>query len=558
MQVNSSASLHMIAPMGAASQTTPFMFGKIPNMFSTPTILEKSLSQRSWSSEQVTTPDTPTTNSASIRGASHHVLLGTGNAAYVELWEQNVRYKAEIDSLQSAYDRLLGRVNSISEGVNGVSPPVRLKFKKEDYPGVTIWYANDWTKHPKNKRSDAAGFNQSGKSQNRNPGASRDSLAYIQDEHGTSISERNASDVCFYARQVWEHLAGRNMAPQSWGRCEAPARQYYLDEMYKHCPELAFCEGDWKADRLATDNYTGWMRGRKKAQTKVKEEHDVKLEDIGKASTVVVEGMKRKEGPSTNVPIKGGKVPRLTMPNNASSCSTTSNDTEPMAAPLSAEATAAAPVHSPSNPGAIQTPATYTSLALPSTSTPTDLDYTASALPSPHIPHDAPVSQTPDSPSHFEVVDERVAVVAQDSMPSNTDSQKILQSPAGISDQEENVSSSTTLAAETTVETPLMPIKARNSNVNLTACTGVSQATLKKDLFKYQPASCSARNLFGKSYVDQHGPTSKDVVMRAFDALSEEERGIWDARRAEELARKNSNKKGTKKGHKAAEENTPQ
>ncbi|KAG6847714.1 hypothetical protein H0H93_006377 [Arthromyces matolae] len=405
----------------------------------------------------------PPTNLASIQGAPHHVLLRTGNAAYAELWEQNIRYKAEIDTLQSAYDRLLGRVNSINEGVCGVSPPVRSKFKKDDYPSVTIWYANDWTKHPKNKRSDAAGFNQSGKSQNKNPGASRDSLAYIQDEHGNSISERNASDVCFYARQVWEHLAGRNMAPQSWGRCEAPARQYYLDEMYKHCPELAFCEGDWKADRLATDNYTGWMRGRKKAQTKVKEEHDVKLEDIGKASTVVVEGMKRKEGPSTNIPIKGGKVPRLAMPNTASSCSTTSNDTEPMAAPLSADVTPAAPIHYPVSDqvsvATIQMPGQVTSTFLASNlaSTPTLLDTTASALTSHSIPplSGASVvhSQATDTPSNLEAVDKEVApFVAQDF-------QGISQSLGGVSGAEETGTERTNVAPATTVETPLMPIK---------------------------------------------------------------------------------------------------
>ncbi|KAG6834082.1 hypothetical protein H0H93_012081, partial [Arthromyces matolae] len=76
-------------------------------------------------------------------------------------------------------------------------------------------------------------------------------------------------------------------------------------------------------------------------------------------------------------------------------------------------------------------------------------------------------------------------------------------------------------------------------------------ATSKKrsELFKYQRASCSAMNLFGKDYIDKHGASTKETVNLAYESLSKEQREVYEARRIALLeARKTTSEKTTRKG----------
>ncbi|KAG6913775.1 hypothetical protein DXG01_004386 [Tephrocybe rancida] len=228
--------------------------------------------------------------------------------------------EGELSALQSAYNLLLGCVNlgtgdlSLVDGLS-LSSSRKIHHKREDYPFVSIWSAAEWKAHPKNKinrQGGAASFHQE---QQKDEGT-QDSLYYIQDESGNSISECDAADLCYQARKIWEYLLQKEMAPRQWTQCTGPAREYYLQEIYKFCPDLMHCDGDWKAERLAIDNYGNWTRNRvKESDVQVKaEETPVKQEAI-----VKVEGTKHKEVLSTKTPTKPEKVPRLTSPNTTHS-----------------------------------------------------------------------------------------------------------------------------------------------------------------------------------------------------------------------------------------------
>ncbi|KAG6806764.1 hypothetical protein H0H92_010101 [Tricholoma furcatifolium] len=58
--------------------------------------------------------------------------------------------------------------------------------------------------------------------------------------------------------------------------------------------------------------------------------------------------------------------------------------------------------------------------------------------------------------------------------------------------------------------------------------------------FKYQLASCSALNLFGKHYLDTHGASTKETVTLAFEKLTKEERAKWEVLRKCLLEAKNN------------------
>ncbi|KAG6835863.1 hypothetical protein H0H93_013828, partial [Arthromyces matolae] len=304
------------------ANSSPFSFNELTNDLSTPTI--GGMNQRTWSRLD-NIPVTPTPgyfqgyNSVSalqvLRDASHGALITSENQAYTKLYEKNLQTEAEMRGLREAYQGLLNKLGTTAGGNElGLVAAPRHHLNRNDYPNVTIWFPKDWQNHSKNKKGDAAGFHQSATSDRKDHDSSRNSLYYIQNKDGVSISEGKAIDLCHRARRIWEYLHSKEMAPPTWGRCQAPALEYYRGEMYKYCPDLTLCDGDWKVDRLATDNYSGWFRHRKeKSRVTVKEEKAVKGEDeIGIFD--VANSNKRKAGPATN--IKPEKVARLTTPNN--------------------------------------------------------------------------------------------------------------------------------------------------------------------------------------------------------------------------------------------------
>lgn len=186
---------------------------------------------------------------------------------------------------------------------------IRVAYERENYPLVTIWTADDWVKHGKNKKSDDAGIHQTQGRQKKQSDKPRSSMFYIQDSSGVSVSERKASDICFHARTTWETLALEGLAPKKWKQCSTPAWKYYLEEMYRYHDDLRLCEGDWKAERLAVDNYSGWMRGRTESSNIVVK-HESTPELPSEASVVE---KKRKEAPTALTPIKPEKHPRMSL-----------------------------------------------------------------------------------------------------------------------------------------------------------------------------------------------------------------------------------------------------
>jgi len=87
-------------------------------------------------------------------------------------------------------------------------------------------------------------------------------MAYIQDEQGRPVTEARAREICNEARKVFSKLEELGMAPRTWTKISSASSQYYRQVMYGYFPELRFCEGDWKAERLGIDIYPSWSRQR--------------------------------------------------------------------------------------------------------------------------------------------------------------------------------------------------------------------------------------------------------------------------------------------------------
>ncbi|KAG6916234.1 hypothetical protein DXG01_007767 [Tephrocybe rancida] len=211
-----------------------------------------------------------------VRNASHENLIQPGNPAYGKIWLQNVALNAELKGVKTSFEQLLARmpkhdgVAMANGGLGGgitselaVISGQRAPLMREDYPLVKFWIEEDWLNvdQPKMKKASKAGFHQVQMSRKQpNPNSNRETMAYIQDQFGNTITVKHASDLTARAQSIWEYLRTQGLAPSRWGKVSAPALEYYLLNIYRGFDELQLCEGDWKATRLATVNYPGWAR----------------------------------------------------------------------------------------------------------------------------------------------------------------------------------------------------------------------------------------------------------------------------------------------------------
>ncbi|KAF8510432.1 hypothetical protein JB92DRAFT_2585016, partial [Gautieria morchelliformis] len=88
-------------------------------------------------------------------------------------------------------------------------------------------------------------------------------LAYITDQDGVGIDGLQAGAIRASARYIWYSIHSKGMAPVTWSQASINAVQYYCTHMYDAHPDLHLCEGDWKVDLLAVDEFPGWIRSRR-------------------------------------------------------------------------------------------------------------------------------------------------------------------------------------------------------------------------------------------------------------------------------------------------------
>ena len=83
-------------------------------------------------------------------------------------------------------------------------------------------------------------------------------MRYIELEDGTVINGDRAGDIRKFARSIWVSFSKNGPPPAKWGLADVEMRKTYCREMGNRFPELKYCDLDWKAEQIATDNYPSW------------------------------------------------------------------------------------------------------------------------------------------------------------------------------------------------------------------------------------------------------------------------------------------------------------
>lgn len=81
---------------------------------------------------------------------------------------------------------------------------------------------------------------------------------YVQDKDGNPVDAERVSNIRQRARAIWRQLLRMGIAPNSWAQAGLDAYDLYEHHMVERFPELSYCEDNWKAHMIASDNYPSW------------------------------------------------------------------------------------------------------------------------------------------------------------------------------------------------------------------------------------------------------------------------------------------------------------
>jgi hypothetical protein len=97
-------------------------------------------------------------------------------------------------------------------------------------------------------------------------------MRFVEFASGGVIDGNWAADIRRHARSIWVYMANTGTPPATWGSADLKTKEVYCREMRNRFKELSFCDVDWKAEQIATDNYpswrTTWMKQQEKNRTK--------------------------------------------------------------------------------------------------------------------------------------------------------------------------------------------------------------------------------------------------------------------------------------------------
>jgi len=136
---------------------------------------------------------------------------------------------------------------------------------RSDFPNVKYWTRREWKDHLLARRSVTV-FGES----DQDGDTKNASMSYVEDKDGIPVTCDRATSIRKFAREIWTELLGNGKAPTSWSKVGLTAGHQYRSEMKRRYPELQLCEGDWKSELIATENYPSWYSS--KRPTKVKKE----------------------------------------------------------------------------------------------------------------------------------------------------------------------------------------------------------------------------------------------------------------------------------------------
>jgi hypothetical protein len=100
------------------------------------------------------------------------------------------------------------------------------------------------------------------------------SMRFVEDANGAVIDGFRVKTILGGAHQMFFQRRDLKKHPKTWGTAGTEILRAYCQETEQQFPELAFCADSWKANYIATLNYSSWYNTHGKTIMKVEDLDD--------------------------------------------------------------------------------------------------------------------------------------------------------------------------------------------------------------------------------------------------------------------------------------------
>ncbi|KAI5995916.1 hypothetical protein EDD15DRAFT_2420965 [Pisolithus albus] len=115
-----------------------------------------------------------------------------------------------------------------------------------NYPLVRFWDREDWDKYLESPEGQTS---------------KRGTMGFLEDKDGNPPSREMAKAIRKLLHGGWVELVYKDLAPPSWGKLSASARQFIHNLMESSFPDFKLANNGWKLDYLASTTYPAWQKG---------------------------------------------------------------------------------------------------------------------------------------------------------------------------------------------------------------------------------------------------------------------------------------------------------
>lgn len=117
-------------------------------------------------------------------------------------------------------------------------------LSQQDYPRIKFWYETDWKTYGKDKRAASDGTSITSD--------------YMESNDGLTVSDRRKAEIREVAASLWFEMVDKGRAPAKWSAAPADVKEFFYNGMNSKCDEMRYCHNNWKAQHLATMNYSSF------------------------------------------------------------------------------------------------------------------------------------------------------------------------------------------------------------------------------------------------------------------------------------------------------------
>ncbi|KZV79483.1 hypothetical protein EXIGLDRAFT_734975 [Exidia glandulosa HHB12029] len=184
-------------------------------------------------------------------------------ARIAELETELAETRGALNSLQSAYDKLLSRATDVQQVAAVFETLPDLSQAHFRHNARIFWTKADYQTE---KRRRGEGTSLEGD-------VDSTSLWFVVDQNGNTVPRARIDGMREWAKAIWETMFQSKTAPEVWSRRDSKNWLLYELSMCLRYPELNYCATPerWKCHEIGTIDYSSWLAARRKAEAKAEE-----------------------------------------------------------------------------------------------------------------------------------------------------------------------------------------------------------------------------------------------------------------------------------------------